>query len=126
MTITYLDLYNEVTGQPWSMFDSEVEDSEEFESAVTSSIQKALGNLWCSYNYPFRSKEYEFETEEGENGYETPNGIIEKFTVNGREKYSIKVDGNLIEYNPTCRVLEPKQGTPEQFYIKNDKLYHQE
>ena len=40
--IKYIDLYNDVTGQPWSMFDGDVESEDEFESTVKLSIQKAL------------------------------------------------------------------------------------
>ena len=37
--LTLLDLYNNITGQAWSMFDSEVEDEDEFEQSVMTSIR---------------------------------------------------------------------------------------
>lgn len=122
MTITYLDLYNKVTGQAWSMFDSEVEDSEEFETAVTTSIQKALGELYCSYNFPFRSKTYTFETSNEENGFELPNGLIEKHSVKGKEYYGVKLDGSLLKYNPDCVFMDDEIGKPTSFYLKGDKI----
>ena len=65
-----------MTGQAWSMFDGEVEAMDEFESSVTTSIQKALNSLWCSYKFPFRNKTMKFKTRSGVNQYSTPNGNI--------------------------------------------------
>ena len=56
MTLTLLDIYNNVTGQSWSVFDTGVESQEEFDSGVLTSIQKALNVLWHSYNFSFRLK----------------------------------------------------------------------
>ena len=41
MTLTLLDIYNNVTGQSWSVFDTDIETKEEFDSGVLTSIQKA-------------------------------------------------------------------------------------
>ncbi len=82
MTITFLDLYNEVTGQAWSMFDGEIEDQDEFETAVTLAIQKALAYVWCSYKFPFRERTLTFQTLNGKAEYDTPNGNIFQKTVN--------------------------------------------
>ena len=60
--ITLIDLYNEITGQAWSMFDGDVEAQDEFETSVTTSIQKALSSIWCSYKFPFRNKTQNFKT----------------------------------------------------------------
>ena len=38
MTLTFLDLYNECAGQPWSMFDNDAESAVDFESAMKISI----------------------------------------------------------------------------------------
>ena len=53
MTLTFLSIYNDVAGQAWSMYDGDAESSEEMESALKSSINKALSELWCSYPFPF-------------------------------------------------------------------------
>ena len=123
MTITYLDLYNEVTGQAWSMFDSETESEDEFESAVTSSIQKALNVLWCSYKFPFRNKTKSFNTKRNKAEYSTPNGNIAQKTVNSQKVYGVKIGTDFLEYEPDYETLDEETGTPEKFYIKNDKLY---
>ena len=56
MTLTFLDIYNEVAGQAWSMYDGDAESVDEMESALKSSINKALSEIWCSYPFPFRIK----------------------------------------------------------------------
>ena len=121
--ITFMNLYNEVTGQAWSMFDSEVESKEEFESAVTSSIQKALNFLFCSYKFPFRYKEQKIKTKQGVAAYATPNGNIVQKTINRQKVYGVKIGKDFLFYEPDFEVLEEKEGKPDRFYIKNDKLY---
>lgn len=123
MAITFLDLYNAVTGQAWSMFDSETESSDEFESAVTSSIQKALNALWCSYKFPFRNKTKKFVTKKGKASYSTPNGNIAQKTVNSQRVYGVKIGTDFLEYEPDYETLDEDTGTPEKFYVKNDTLY---
>ena len=56
MTLTFLTIYNEVAGQAWSMYDGDAESVDEMESALKSSINKALSEIWCSYPFPFRIK----------------------------------------------------------------------
>ena len=56
MTITLLELYNEVASQPWSMFDNDAESTDDFDAALISSINKALVEIWCSYPFEFRVK----------------------------------------------------------------------
>ena len=36
MTLTFLDIYNEVAGQAWSMYDGDAESIDEMESALKS------------------------------------------------------------------------------------------
>lgn len=123
MTITLIDLYNKVTGQAWSMFDGEIEDADEFESSVTSSIQKALSALWCSYKFPFRNKTLTISTVSGTSNYDTPNGNIAEKTINGSKVYGVKIGNSFLKYEPDYETLETKSGKPEKFYVKNDKIY---
>lgn len=120
--ITLIDLYNEVTGQAWSMFDGEVEAQDEFETSVTSSIQKALSRLWCSYKFPFRNKNITIKTQKNINTIDTPNGNIAEKTVNQENVYGIKIGTTFLEYDQDLETLETKYGQPERFYIKNDKI----
>lgn len=121
--ITLLSLYNEMTGQAWSMFDGDVESYDEFETSVTTSIQKALSYLWCSYKFPFRNKTQLIKTKNGVAIYATPNGNIAQKTIKRKKIYSIKLDKNYLEYEPDYETLEEKTGKPEKFYYKNDNLY---
>lgn len=105
------------------MFDGDVEAQDEFESSVTTSIQKALNTLWCSYKFPFRNKTLLIKTRSGVNFYSTPNGNIAKETVKNRKVYCIKIGKNYLEYEPDIKSLDEKEGLPEKFCIKNDKIY---
>lgn len=121
--ITLIDLYNDITGQAWSMFDGDVEAQDEFESSVTSSIQKALSAIWCSYKFPFRNKTQIIKTKKGVATYSTPNGNIAQKTINNKKVYSIKIGKEYLQYEPNYELLEDKEGKPEKFYYKNDNLY---
>ncbi len=65
MALTLLDIYNYVTGQSWSVFDTDIETQNDFDKGVLTSIQKALNVLWHSYNFSFRLKRKEIKIFEG-------------------------------------------------------------
>ena len=121
--IKFIDLYNEITGQAWSMFDGDVEAQDEFETSVTTSIQKALNALWCSYDFPFRERTHLITTRANTNKYVAPIGNIIKKTSQGKTVFAIKCDYKYLEYDPDIELLQPKTGKPEKFYIKNDEVY---
>lgn len=112
-----------MTGQAWSMFDGDVEAYDEFEKSVTTSIQKALNNLWCSYKFPFREKTITIKTKAGVPSYTTPNGNIIRKTIRGVVYHSIKLGNSYLKYAPDYELLEEKTGKPEYYYLKNDKIY---
>ena len=122
MTITLIDLYNKITGQAWSMFDTDVETDDEFESSVLTSIQKALSKLWCDYPYPFRDRKLKFSTEIGNNEYDTPNGNIVKKTIKGSNVFGIKIGKTFLDYEPNIEVLEDKTGKPTSFCVQGEKI----
>lgn len=123
MTLTFLSIYNDVAGQAWSMYDGDAESSEEMESALKSSINKALSELWCSYPFPFRVKELNFSTKINVADYSTPNGNILKKSVNGSQVYSVRIGTNYLQFIDNYETLEPKTGLPTSFTIKNDLIY---
>ena len=123
MALTFLDIYNEVAGQAWSMYDGDAESIDEMESALKSSINKALSEIWCSYPFPFRIKTFTVRTSSGVSEYSTPNGNIIKKTVSGSQVYSVRIGKNYLEYLDNYETLEDKEGTPSGFYIKNDTLF---
>ena len=122
MTLTFIDIYNEVAGQAWSMYDGDADSIDEMESALKSSINKALSEIWCSYPFPFRNKSYTVTTSSGNAIYSTPNGNIVKKTVSGNQVYSIRIGKNYLEFLDDYEILEDKEGKPIGFYIQNDNL----
>lgn len=122
MSIKLIDLYNEITGQAWSMFDGDVEAIDEFEKSVTTSIQKALGNLWNGYDFPFREKTLSFRTKVGKIAYQTPNGNIIRKTIKNKTVYMVKLGNKFLSYNPDCEIFDEESGEPEYFYLKNDEI----
>lgn len=122
MALTYLQIYNKMTGQAWSMFDSEVQDKEEFETAVTTSIQKALSELWLCYDYPFRYKEVDYVTEPDNNKINMPNGNITQKIVNSETVYGIRIGKSFLEYDENIELKDEKAGKPKYFKVKNDKI----
>lgn len=118
MTLTLLDIYNQVTGQAWSVFDTDVESQEEFDSAVLSSIQKALSVIWHSHNFSFRLRQKEISIIEGKSKYIKPCGMIRKNGVR-------LVDGNNIETIQEIDEFDIKniaKEKPNGFYILSDKI----
>ena len=123
MTLRFLDIYNDVAGQAWSMYDGDAESVDEMESALKYSINKALSELWCSYPFPFRIKTMSFTTREENNEYSTPNGNILRKTVSGKQVYSIRIGSNYLEYLDDFETLEQKSVKTTGFYVSNENIY---
>lgn len=125
MTITFLDLYNEVAGQPWSMFDADAESDEDLESSLKISINKATSYLWNLYPWSFRKSTYKFRTKTDKLEYDLPIGLLQRKTVNGNQKYGIKYGNKFLDYKDDYEELDltDTKGEPEGFYIDGDKLY---
>lgn len=122
MTLTFLDIYNDVAGQAWSMYDGDAESLDEMESALKSSINKALSEIWCSYPFPFRIKTHTINTTPNLASYIAPNGNIIKKMVSNSQVYSVRIGKNYLEYLDDYEILEDKRGLPKGFYIKNDNI----
>ena len=123
MTLTFLEIYNDVAGQAWSMYDGDAESVDEMESALKSSINKALSEIWCSYPFPFRIKTHIITTREGLNEYATPNGNILKKTVSNKQVYSVRIGNSYLEYLDNYETLEKKSGKPTGFFVSNENIY---
>ena len=118
MTLTLLDIYNNVTGQSWSVFETDIEKQEEFDSGVLTSIQKALNVLWHSYNFSFRLKKKEIRVTKGKNVYIKPAGMIKKNGVKLSDNVKITTLKEVRE--PSEQDLTPRK--PDGFYILSDKI----
>lgn len=131
MVLKFIDIYNKVAEQAWSMYDSEVESRDEFESGLTSSIQKALSDLWCSYPYPFRVRIRTITTKAGQSDYDAPNGDIFEISDENNSFYDIKIEnGNYLEFFSYPALfsnfnnnLSSDTGIPKNFSVFNDKIY---
>lgn len=121
MTINFLDLYNDVASQPWSMFDSGAVVKEDFEPALVSSINKAIVDIWYSYPFSFRVKKYAFSTLPNNSKYELPNGNILNEDSIEDNLFAIKADNEYLSYNPDIS-LDGKTGKPQEFYIDDDNI----
>lgn len=123
MTLTFLDLYNECAGQPWSMYDADAESIDDLETALKTSINKALSYLWNLQDWSFRITSTNIKTRINKSNYTIPDGIILKKTIKGAEKYLVKYEDTFLEYEPDYEVLEPQEGEPESFYVEGENLY---
>lgn len=123
MTLTFIDLYNECAGQPWSMFDNDAESAEDLESALRISINKALSFLWNYQPWSFRVTKQILKTRADKAFYSVPDGTITR-SINGNDvKYGVKYNGTSLEYVSDPDGLEPKAGEPESFWIDGEYIY---
>lgn len=123
MTLKFLDLYNAVAEQAWSMFDPDADSKEDFESGLKSSINKALSALWLSYPFSFRQKTKKIVVSNGKAKYSLPNGNIIKKYANGTQHYAIKIDKDYLDYIDDYETLDEEKGKPHGFYVKGDNIY---
>lgn len=121
--ITFLDLYNECAGQPWSMYDPDAESMEDLESALKISINKALSYIWNLLPWSFRKATNYVKTKPNKAVYPLPNGIIESDVINGVTKYGVFYGKKNLEYMEDYDYQEEKTGEPEYFYIDGDNIY---
>lgn len=123
MTLTFIDLYNECAGQPWSMFDNDAESNEDFESAMKISINKAISFLWNYLPWSFRASKYTFTTKIGRANYELPEGIVVQKTIDRATKYGVKYGKKFLTYEGGYELLDDKEGEPDKFYVDGDNIY---
>ena len=121
MALTFIDIYNAVAEQAWSMYDADAETVEDFESGLKTSINKALTELWCSYDFPFRVKEYVIKTVADQKKYTMPTGIIWRKPVNGSQTYSIRLGKRYLELADNLEIQD-ETGVPDKFQVYNDSL----
>lgn len=123
MTLTFLDLYNECAGQPWSMYDADAESVDDLETALKISVNKAVSYLWNFQAWSFRIAETTIKTKANKAYYSMPNGNIQKKVISGVTKYSIKYNGTSLEYLQDYEEQDEAAGEPEYFYIEKDYIY---
>lgn len=119
MTITLLDLYNATASQEWAMYDNDAVSDTEFEDSLVIALNKAILEIYSSYDFPFRERTHLILTIPKCESYEMPNGLI-KQTQNGQ--YAVKYNSIQLELEKNPENLTSQIGTPKKFYIKNNEI----
>ena len=119
MTLTLLDLYNTTASQEWAMYDNDAISDAEFEESLVLALNKAILDILSSYEFPFRERTHLILTIPKIEAYSTPNGLIKR-DRNGN--YLVKHNSRLLKFIENTTELEPKLGTPEYFYLKNNNV----
>ena len=116
MTITLLDLYNEIASQPWSMFDSDAKTDDDFDKSLLSAINKSLLEIWCSYPFEFRLKTKLIFLQPNMSQYLLPIGTIkQKETTKGIE-YKVKLNNKCLDFIEDGSSLSYETGKPNIYY----------
>lgn len=123
MVLKFIDLYNECAGQPWSMYDNDVEDKEDFETAMKISLNKAISYVWNLHPWTFRKNTLRLKTKATKANYTIPDGIIATKTISDSKKYCVRYEGNYLDYNPNYSILDEQEGEPEFFYVDKEDFY---
>lgn len=119
MTLTLLDLYNSAASQEWAMYDNDALSDAEFEESFVLALNKAIIEIFASYDFPFRDRTHLILTLPKVSAYDLPTGLIKR---DKKGNYLVKFNSKPLKYIETSDCLKPKCGVPEGFYIKNDNL----
>ena len=119
MTLTLLDLYNTAASQEWSMYDNDAASESEFEDSLVLALNKAIVDIYSSYDFPFRERTHVILTIPGTDAYDLPNGLIKK---DSGGKYLVKLNSKYLDLIKNQESLKHKCGMPEGFFIKGDKI----
>jgi hypothetical protein len=119
MTLSLLDLYNSTASQEWAMYDNDAASDSEFEESLVLALNKAILDIYASYNFPFRERTHLILTLPRVSAYDMPCGLIKQ---NSHKKYVVRYNSMILDLIENPEELPPKTGMPEGFYIKNDKI----
>ena len=119
MTITLLDLYNTAATQEWAMYDNDAVSDAEFEASLVLALNKAIIDLYSSFDFPFRERTHLILTLPKMDAYELPGGLIKK---DKKGNHLVKHNSKLLKFIENPSELPDKTGVPEGFYIQNDKI----
>ena len=119
MTITLLDLYNTAATQEWAMYDNDAVSDSEMEESLVLALNKAIIEIFSSYEFPFRARTHVIITVPRMNEYDAPSGLIMK-DKNG--EYVVKYNSAILKFIENPSNLSCCCGIPDGFYLKNDKI----
>lgn len=119
MTITLLDLYNATASQEWAMYDNDAVSDDELEESLVIALNKAIVEIYSSYDFPFRLRTHLILSIPKTNSYEMPSGLIRR---NSDGQYAVYYGSVPLKFEKNAEALSPKLGIPEKFYIKNNNI----
>ena len=119
MAITLLDLYNATASQEWAMYDNDAISEAEFEDSLVIAINKAILDIYNSYDFPFRERTHLILSIPKMDAYDLPPGLIK---CDSKGNQLVKFNSKLLNFIKNPSKLIPQFGSPEGFYIQNDKL----
>ena len=119
MTITLLNLYNTAATQEWAMYDNDAVSDSEMEESLVLALNKAIIEIFSSYEFPFRARTHVIITVPHMNEYDAPSGLIMK-DKNG--EYVVKYNSAILKFIEDPSNLSCRCGNPDGFYLKNDKI----
>lgn len=122
MTLTLLNIYNDVASQPWSAFDSDITTASDMEPALLSAINKALIDIWYSYPFSFRLKKLLIRTIPKISKYNLPDGNIPQVGFSSDNVYSVRLGNNYLNTITDEDELSSQQGKPTGFYIDDESI----
>ena len=102
------------------MYDNDATSGDEFEKSLVLALNKALQEIFYSYEFRFRNRTHVLFTIPRINAYDLPNGMIKK---NLEGDYCVKLGTKFLKRIETPEKLDEKSGIPEGFYLNNDKIY---
>ena len=120
MTLTLLDLYNTAASQEWAMYDNDAASDSEFEESLVLAINKAILEIYSSYEFPFRERTHIILTLPRIDAYQLPQGLIM------RDKdgcHLVKYNSQILNLIENPNHLEPQSGIPTGFYIKGNNIF---
>ena len=119
MTLTFLDLYNTVASQEWSMYDNDATDKNEFEQSLVIDLNKAVSEILYSYPFSFRERTHILFTIPKISSYPLPKGLIQR---NQDGDYCVSLNSRPLKLIKDRFLTDDKLGIPEGFYIRGSKI----
>ena len=117
MTPTLKQIYEEVTTQSWSIFDSDISTLEDDDAGVISTICKAFNELWNDYKYSFKVKTKNITLQAETNNTSKVAGKIKSIIL-------VDEDGDEKEIKcSTSELLSSSKGEPTEYFVKANKIY---
>ena len=119
MAITVLDLYNTTASLEGAMYENDALSDAEFEDSLVLALNKSILEIYTSYEFPFRERTHLILTIPKMDSYDLPHGLIKK---DSNENYIVKYNSERLKYIKDSSSLVKKIGTPDSFYLQNDKI----